>query len=174
MKELLLYQTKKMPDVPIFSDAYCTLYTSAGSRGWVQGSKGRGGCQHHACFATTRMIPRNWMHDSDVLHAWFIFNVHTRISLIFTQCTIKLLSARCTGNRWLNPLEPHLLGELVSCSWWRIPIHSGPLPGSNCPALWLLPPSPLSPYPFSPIALYTTMTSTIMVFSFRDSANGTV
>ncbi len=60
MKELLLYQTKKTPDVPIFFMLmYCTLYTSAGSREWVQGSKGRGGCQHHACFATTRMIPRN-------------------------------------------------------------------------------------------------------------------
>jgi hypothetical protein len=28
---------------------------------------------------------------------------------------------------------PNLHGGPVSCSWWRIPIHSGPLPGSNCP-----------------------------------------
>ncbi len=29
-----------------------------------------------------------------------------------------------------------LLGGPISCSWWWIPIHSGPLPGSNCPTLW--------------------------------------
>jgi hypothetical protein len=40
--------------------------------------------------------------------------------------------------------NPNLLGRPVSCSWWRIPIHSGPLPGCNCPTLWLLPLSPLS------------------------------
>jgi hypothetical protein len=43
-----------------------------------------------------------------------------------------------------------LLGRPVSSSWLRSPIHSGPLPGSNCPTQWLLPLSPL-PHPFSPL-----------------------
>jgi hypothetical protein len=151
MKELLLYQTKKTPDVPIFSDAYCILYTSAGSRGWVQGSKGRSGCQHHACFATTRMIPRNWMHDSDVLRTWFFFNVHTRISLIFTQCTIKLISERCTGNRWLNPFAEIQRTPLT----WRVSIL---LMVANPHPLWSLVslqrPHPLTlhPFPLTPSA----------------------
>ncbi len=37
----------------------------------------------------------------------------------------------------------------MSCSWWRISTHSGPLPSSNCPTLWFSPSSPLS-HPFSP------------------------
>jgi hypothetical protein len=50
----------------------------------------------------------------------------------------------------------------MSCSWWRIPIHSGPLPGSNCPLFTFQPPSSLS-HPFS--LHYDTMTtSTTMVF----------
>jgi hypothetical protein len=40
--------------------------------------------------------------------------------------------------------NPNLLGGPISCSWWLIPIHSGPLPGSNCPTLWLLTLSPFS------------------------------
>jgi hypothetical protein len=45
--------------------------------------------------------------------------------------------------------NPDLLGGPVFCSGWRIPIHSGPLPGNYCPTLWLLPLSPL-PHPLSP------------------------
>jgi hypothetical protein len=31
--------------------------------------------------ATTRMDPRNYMHDACESHIWFIFNLHTKISL---------------------------------------------------------------------------------------------
>ncbi len=55
----------------------------------------------------------------------------------------------------------------MSCSWWRIPIHSGPLVGINCPPLTfqslLTPSRPLSPY------YIATMTSTISVFLIRNS-----
>ncbi len=64
--------------------------------------------------------------------------------------------------------NPNLLGGPVFCSWWQLPILSGPLSGSNCPTPWFRPLSPLSHY-FSPITLFTTTTSTIMVFFVWDS-----
>ncbi len=69
--------------------------------------------------------------------------------------------------------EPQLIVGPISCSWWRIPIHSSPLSGSNCPSLWLLPLSPLSPlsHPSAHITLFTMTTSTIMVFFVLDRLN---
>ncbi len=102
------------------------------------------------------------MHDDDALHAWFIFNLHTRTSFIFTRCTLIDI---CTVYRQLlsKPLarkikNPDLLWGPAACSWWLI--HSDPLSGNNCPTLWLLPLSPLS-CPSVRITLFTMTTSTI-------------
>ncbi len=66
--------------------------------------------------------------------------------------------------------NPKLPGSPLFCLWWQIPIHSGPLPGSNCPPLDS---DPLQPFPtpsaFSPITLLTTKTSTITVFFVWDN-----
>jgi hypothetical protein len=109
------------------------------------------------CFATTRMVPRNWTHDEGALHAWFICNLDSRISFLFTQCTINQYphSVQAIINQPLAEIirNPNLLGGPVSCSWWWIPIHSGPLPGSKCPTLWLLSLSPLS-QPLTHITLF--------------------
>jgi hypothetical protein len=61
----------------------------------------------------------------------------------------------------------HLLRRPMSCSWWRIPIHSGPLLETNCPHPYFQnPPSP----PPTPLAQYyiTATTSTILVFLIRN------
>jgi hypothetical protein len=50
----------------------------------------------------------------------------------------------------------------MSCSWWQIPIRSGPLLGINCPTLTFQ--SPLTPsHPLGQYYIITT-TSTISVF----------
>ncbi len=41
---------------------------------------------------------------------------------------------------------PNLLGGTMSCSWWRTPIHSSPLPASNCP--------PFDSYPLHPLVFF--------------------
>ncbi len=70
------------------------------------------------------------------------------ISFIFTQYTINqyLHNVQTVIIEPLAKLinNPDLLGGPVFCSWWQNLIHSGPLPGSNCPTLWLLHLSPLS------------------------------
>ncbi len=45
---------------------------------------------YYPCFAITSLGPRNITHAGDVFHAWFIFNLHTKISLYlqFTHCDI--------------------------------------------------------------------------------------
>jgi hypothetical protein len=42
------------------------------------------GLKSPSFFATTRMDPRNETHDDDVLSAWFIFNLYTKILFLFT------------------------------------------------------------------------------------------
>jgi hypothetical protein len=106
------------------------------------------------------------MHD-DVLHTWFIFNLHTRVSFVFTQQTVNVQAIL------LNPLQktirnPYLLGKPASCSWWQIPIHSSPLSSNNYPTLWLF----FAPFtsfpPTAYITLFTMTTSTITVFFVWD------
>ncbi len=93
-----------------------------------------------ACFSTTGMFPRNQTHDDGVDHAWFIFT-----------CTQNLVYIYRKHNQSLpEPLmkeegNPNLLGKAVSCSWWRIPIHSDPLPVCNCPLPFDS--NPLHPFP---------------------------
>jgi hypothetical protein len=113
------------------------------------------------------------MHNDAALQVWFIFNLHKRISFIFTRSQLIDIYTNYRQSL-LNPLQiiknPNLLGRPVSCSWWKIPIHSGPLPGSYCPTLWLLPLSPL-PHPLSPH--YTTNNDRWHQQS-RSSSSGTV
>jgi hypothetical protein len=60
--------------------------------------------------------------------------------------------------------KPHLLGRPMFCSWWRIPIHSGPLPGITCPLLTFQ--SPLTPsHPFSPYCITMTTSATSVFLS---------
>ncbi len=106
------------------------------------------------------------MHD-DVDHILFIFNLHTKILSLYLQNTHTII--------WAQPLalkvkgKTHLLGRLMSCSLWWIPIHCGPLPGDNCPPLTIQ--SPLTPsHTFGPY--YVTMTtSTISVFLVGNSSS---
>ncbi len=116
------------------------------------------------------------MHDNGAFRACFIFNLHTRVSFVFTQHTIN----RYLHNEHAVIIKPlakitrnpsYILGRPASCSWWRIPIHSGPLSGNNCPTLWLLPLSPLS-HPSAHITLFAMTTSTITVFFVWDSYKG--
>ncbi len=62
---------------------------------------------------------------------------------------------------------PYLRGGPVSCSWCRIPIRSGPLPGSNCPPFNSYPLHSF-PTPSARVTLFTTTTSTITVFFIWD------
>jgi hypothetical protein len=48
------------------------------------------------------------MHDDSLLHAWFIINLHTRVSCIFTQYTVNqylhniqavVIRTRCKNNK---------------------------------------------------------------------------
>jgi hypothetical protein len=125
-----------------------------------------------SCYATTRMVPRNKTHDDGALHPRFIFNLHTRTSLIFTQCTINwyLHNIQATVIEPLQKIIKHsdLLGGQVSCSWWQIPSHSGPLSGINCLPFDSCPFHPF-PTPSAHITLFTMTTSTITVFFVRDS-----
>jgi hypothetical protein len=93
------------------------------------------------------MDPRNYMHDDGVLHAWFIFNQHTEISFVFTQTQIFNIHKIYSNS--IKPLEkwkrnPYLLGGPASCSWWRIPIHPGPLSSNNYSTLGSC---PIHPFP---------------------------
>jgi hypothetical protein len=97
---------------------------------------------------------------------------------LFLTCTQKFyLHIYTTHNQLFghNPLSPsvkgernpHLLGRLMACSWWRIPIHSGPLPDINCPPLTFQ--SPLTPsHPFGPYYI-TLTTSTISVILVQNT-----
>jgi hypothetical protein len=97
-----------------------------------------------------------------------LFLSYTKNSIfIFTQHIINYsgrnpLSLALEGER---KTKPHLLGRPMSCSWWRIPIHSSPLLGINCPPYF-----PISPHPLRPLSPYyiTIMTSTILVFLIRN------
>ncbi len=119
-------------------------------------------------------LPREWFQEIKRMmtvhstHGLFLTCTQESCLYIFTQCTIsRYLHNVCTSNHYRTPCksnkEPNLLGGQVSCSWWQIPIHSGPLPGSNCPTLWLFHPFPtLSAH----ITLFTTTTSTITPSSY--------
>ncbi len=132
---------------------------------------------HVWVWAVCVSLPREWFQEIKCM-----MPVHSIHGLLLT-CTqesclylnhVQLIDIYTMYRKLLsNPLQkkiknPNLLGEPVSCPWWRIPIHSGPLSGSNWPTLWLLPFSPLS-YPSAHITLFTTTTSTITVFFGWDS-----
>jgi hypothetical protein len=114
------------------------------------------------------------MHDDGALHAWFIFNLHTRISFVFTQCTVNRYLHIYTMYRQLlsNPLQkitrnPDLLRGPVLA-------HGGDFPSTLVPCLVAtahpLTLVPFTPFPLlSPHTLFTTTTSTITVFVVRDS-----
>jgi hypothetical protein len=84
----------------------------------------------------------------DALHARFIFNLHTKISFIFTQCTVDryLVFTQCTTIVNQIPCRnnkfPDLLGGPMSCLWWRIPIHLLPCLLATAP--------PFDSYPLHP------------------------
>ncbi len=88
------------------------------------------------------------MLDDGVLHAWFIFNLHTEISFVFTQHTNNQYSHNVQpilSHTLQKTIEnPHLLRGPASCSWWQIPFHPGPLSGNNCPTLGFC---PFHPFP---------------------------
>jgi hypothetical protein len=63
--------------------------------------------------------------------------------------------------------KTHLLGGPMSCSWWQIPIHSGPLLKTNCPHPYFQTP-PHPPTPLACSTYITTTTSTISVFLIQN------
>jgi hypothetical protein len=93
---------------------------------------------------------------------------------LFVTCTQKFrLHIYITHNQLLwaklialkGKKKPHLLRRPMSCSWWRIPIHSGPLLSINCPPLTFQ--SPLTSLsPLWPILYYN---DDINNFGFLDS-----
>jgi hypothetical protein len=96
-------------------------------REWIQEIK-RMMMMHstHSLFLTCTQGSRLYLHNVQLI------NIYT----MYRQSLIESLA---------EIIKIHdLLSGPVSCSWWRIPIQSGPLPGSNCPTLWLLHLSPLS------------------------------
>ncbi len=108
------------------------------------------------------------MHDDGVLHAWFIFNLHTKVSFVFTQHTdlnIHTIYKQFYQTPCKTIRNPYLLGGPASCSWWWIPIHPGLQSGNKWPTLWL---SPLS-HPIAHITLFTKTTSIIAVFFVQDN-----
>ncbi len=110
------------------------------------------------CFATMKLFPRIKTHEG-VDHAWFIFNLHIENYIFKFYTTTQIISGR---NYLFFKWKTYLIGRPMPCSWWRIPIHSGPLLEINCPHPCF--PNPPSPPP-TPLAQYciTTMTSTISV-----------
>jgi hypothetical protein len=71
------------------------------------------------CFATTRMDPRNQTHDDGVLHAWFIFNLHAKITFVFTQNTDTWYSHN-VQQFYHNPcktirIHTYWEGQLLAC-----------------------------------------------------------
>jgi hypothetical protein len=92
------------------------------------------------------------MHDG-VDDAQFIFN-------LLTENFVYILY-NYTNNKWYVGITPcairkkaHLLGTPMSCSWWRIPIHSGPLLETNCRHPYF-PNPPLTPtHPIGPVLYY--------------------
>jgi hypothetical protein len=70
---------------------------------------------------------------------------------------------------------PYLLGRLTSCSWWRIPIHSDPLSGINCPSLTfqspLTPTHSLGPYYITMTTLTTSVFLSGTVLSIHQSCD---
>jgi hypothetical protein len=109
----------------------------------------------------TVSLPWEWFQEIKHMRA-----VHSTHGLFFncTQCTINryLHDVQAIDNQPVAEIirNQNLLGGPVSCSWWQIPIHSGPLPGSNYPILWLLPLShSLNPH-------YTIYTDDMNNYSF--------
>ncbi len=62
----------------------------------------------------------------------YIYTVHNQLSIKKPLCEKKE-----------KKRTPKLLGSPMFCSWWRIPIQSGFLSGSNCPPFFLT----LHPFP---------------------------
>ncbi len=89
------------------------------------------------------------------LHNIQLINIYT----IHRQLLIKHLA---------RIKNPDLLGGPSSSSWWRIPIYFIPLPSSTAPPFG---PCPFHPFPLPSalITVFTTMTSTIMVFFIWDT-----
>ncbi len=107
------------------------------------------------------MVPRNQTLDEDALHARFIFNLHTRISFIFTQCTV---------NRYLHNIQTFV--NQTSCQFLA---YGGEFPSTLVPCLVATAP-PFDSRPFHPfltplahITLLTMTTSTILVFFIQDN-----
>ncbi len=85
----------------------------------------------------------------------FMFTQHIIIYLGITPCA---KGERITALTW----------KVDFLLLWQIPIHSGPLPGINCPPLTFQPP-PL-PTPLAHTTYITMTTSTILVFLVRNSS----
>ncbi len=83
--------------------------------------------------------------------AWFIFNLHTKshLYLLYIIHNQSLIKTPCQGKK--EKENPYLRGGPVFWCW--IPIHSGPLSGSNCPTPWIRPPF----NPFPPLQSYYTI-----------------
>ncbi len=60
--------------------------------------------------------------------------------------------------------QTHLLGGPMSCSWWRIPIQSGPLLETNCPHPYF----PNPPHPHLPPLAPTILQRRHQQFRFLD------
>jgi hypothetical protein len=117
------------------------------------------------------MVQKNYTHDDNALHAWFIFNLHTRILFIFAQCTV---------NQYLHNIQTAV--NQTPCKKIRNPTYlegqflayGGEFPSTLVPCLVATAPAfdscPFHPFPTpsAHITLLTTMTSKISVFFVRD------
>ncbi len=89
-------------------------------------------------------VPREWFQEIKrmiMMHSTHgLFLTSTQESRLYLH-NVQLIAIYTTDRQSsIEPLveiikNPDLLGGPVSCSWWQIPIHSSPLPDSNCPTL---------------------------------------
>ncbi len=56
----------------------------------------------NSCFTSTRIDPRNYTHDDDLLNAWFILNLHTE-NLVCIYKTCIMIFTQYTSNLFKDP-----------------------------------------------------------------------
>jgi hypothetical protein len=76
------------------------------------------------------------MDDNDVLHTWFIFNLHTKILFVFTRHAswylhnVQAFFHKNPPASIKNPRFTYLEGQLLALGD-EIPIHPGPQSGNK-------------------------------------------
>ncbi len=109
------------------------------------------------------MDPRNWTHEGDVFHAWFIFNLHTENHIIFTS-----------HPSWYIHMYNSLQRTITPCTSKVTPLYFPPPPVFFCHLPYLYLENTMKPWHLNPIlwqhyALMHSHSQQIQLHNFHKS-----